>query len=111
MEAEYKIKLPLITDEELLEIDRNWQYLVDEYMMMTLKEKDQLIAQYVMQKQKEEIERLNNIINSFEEELEREINIKEEDLKIEHNTYMDIKSTLEKVLKRLKELKGEDKEC
>ena len=57
-----------------------------------------------------ENERLNNIINSFEEELEREINIKEEDLEIEHSTYIDIKSTLEKVLKRLKELKGEDKE-
>ena len=66
------------------------------------------ILQYI-DEQNNEIERLNNIINSFEEELEREINIKEEYLKIEHNTYINIKSTLEKVLKRLKELKGVDK--
>lgn len=58
----------------------------------------------------EEIERLNNIIETFEEELEREINIKEEDTCIEHNTFIDIRNTLKKVLKRLQELKGNDKE-
>lgn len=58
----------------------------------------------------EENRRLNNILEEFEEDLEREINIKEEDLKIEHNTYIDINSTLRKVLERFKELKGSDKE-
>lgn len=59
----YKMSIPLLNDEELLEVDKNWQYLVDKYMMMTLKEREQLIAQYVMKKQKEEIERLHSIIN------------------------------------------------
>ena len=57
-----------------------------------------------------EIERLNNIINELEEELERESNIKEEDTGLEHNTFIDIRNTLKTVLKRLQELKGSDKE-
>lgn len=57
-----------------------------------------------------EIERLNNIINELEEELERESNMKEEDTCLEHNTFIDIKNTLKTVLKRLQELKGSDKE-
>ena len=55
-----------------------------------------------------EIERLNNIINELEEELERESNMKEEDTCLEHNTFIDIKNTLKTVLKRLQELKGSD---
>jgi len=57
-----------------------------------------------------EIERLNNIIESFEEELERESNMKEEDTSLEHNTFLDIRDTLKTVLKRFRELKGDDKE-
>ena len=55
-----------------------------------------------------EVERLEGIINEFEEELEREINIKEEDTGLDHNTYCDIKLTLGSVLKRLRELKGSE---
>ena len=59
-----------------------------------------------------EIERLNNIINELEEELEREIKFgktisKEAD---NYNSSLDIRHTLEKVFERLKELKGSDKE-
>lgn len=57
-----------------------------------------------------EIERLNNIIETFEEELERESNMKEEYTCLEHNTFIDIKNTLKSVLKRFQELKGSDKE-
>ena len=57
-----------------------------------------------------EIERLNNIIEDFEEELEREVNIKEEDTGLEHNTYIDINATLKTVLKRFRKLKGENNE-
>ena len=53
-----------------------------------------------------EIERLNNIIETFEEELERESNMKEEYTCLEHNTFIDIKNTLKSVLKRFQELKG-----
>ena len=70
-------------------------------------EKDLSLNDLVL-KQKEEIERLNNIINELEEELERESNMKEEDTCLEHNTFIDIKNTLKTVLKRLQELKGSD---
>ena len=58
----------------------------------------------------QEIERLNNIIETFEEELERESNMKEEYTCLEHNTFIDIKNTLKSVLKRFQELKGGNKE-
>lgn len=53
-----------------------------------------------------EIERLESIIGDFEEELERETNIKEEDTGLEHNTFIDINNTLKTALKRFKELQG-----
>lgn len=58
---------------------------------------------------KEEIERLNNVINNFEEELERELNVKEEDTELKHNEYVLIRTTLETVLKRFKKIKGDEK--
>lgn len=66
------------------------------------------IAYTLYDKAEDEIERLNNIINEFEEELEREINIKEEDAGVEHNTYIDVRNTLKAVLKNFKELKGSE---
>lgn len=70
------------------------------------KEQWNKVKEYMIELQKEN-ERLNNIIDDFVEELEREISIKEENTSLEHNTYIDIKSTLKAVLKRFKELKGE----
>lgn len=52
-----------------------------------------------------EIERLNNIINTFEEDLEREVNISEQESMVESYKYTVIHSTLEKMLKYFKELK------
>ena len=65
---------------------------------------------YAIMKIAGERDRLNNIIETFEEELERESNMKEEDTCLEHNTFIDIKNTLKSVLKRFQELKGSDKE-
>lgn len=53
-----------------------------------------------------EIERLNNIIEDFEIELQREINVREEDTSLEHNTFIIIQNTLKTALKRFRELKG-----
>lgn len=55
----------------------------------------------------EEIERLNNIIEDFEIELQREINVREEDTSLEHNTFIIIQNTLKTALKRFRELKGD----
>ena len=65
---------------------------------------------YIIGSQQQEIERLQNIIDVFEEELERESNIKEEDTSLEHNTFIDINSTLKTVLKRFRKLKEGNKD-
>ncbi|MBO7611079.1 MAG: hypothetical protein J6T23_02585 [Elusimicrobia bacterium] len=55
--------------------------------------------------QQNEIERLNNIINTFEDDLEREVNISEQESMVGNYRYTVIHSTLEKMLKYFKELK------
>lgn len=54
----------------------------------------------------EENHRLNNILDKFEEELEKEINIKEEDVEVEHERFVAIHDTLENVLSRFLLIKG-----
>ena len=56
-------------------------------------------------KLEQENERLNNIINTFEEHLERELRISEENSGLEYKEYILIKSTLKKVLKNFRDLK------
>ncbi len=75
-EEVYKITNMLVTDEDIIDIDKNWQSIVDEYLKVYVREKDQVIAQYIMKKQNEEIERLNNIINEIEKMFNHEILIK-----------------------------------
>ena len=87
-----------LSDDELV----NFKSHFDEFLNMNCDDK--------IKEQQEEIERLNNIIETFEEELERESNMKEEYTCLGHNTYIDINNTLKKVLKRFRELKGSDKE-
>ena len=94
MSKVYKIQ---VNDSEPIEVSQQ-VYEVSFCFNEMLKEKDK------------EIERLNNIIETFEEELERESNMKEEYTCLEHNTFIDIKNTLKSVLKRFQELKGSDKE-
>lgn len=91
------------------------QYITDlqkeiERLNNLLKETSQTLSEQTTKAitLKSENERLNNIINDFEEELERESNIKEEDTCLEHNTYIDINNTLKSVLKRFRELKGSE---
>ena len=81
--------------------DENGNIILSEYMLNRL-----MKSAYNKEK---EIERLNSIINEFEEELERESNMKEEYTCLEHNTFIDIRNTLKTVLKRLQDLKGSDK--
>lgn len=52
-----------------------------------------------------EIERLNNIINTFEDDLEREVNISEQESMVGNYRNTVIYSTLEKMLKYFRELK------
>lgn len=54
---------------------------------------------------KDEVNRKDNIINTFEEDLEREVNISEQDSIVGNYRYTVIHSTLEKMLKYFRELK------
>lgn len=65
----YKITNMLVTDEDIENIDKNWQNIIDVYTKTLVREKDLVIAQYLMKKQQEEIKRLNNIIDNMQEEL------------------------------------------
>lgn len=64
-----KVSLPIISNEEIMSIDKNWQQIVDEVINTAIKEKDQLEWQLLIKKQKQEIERLNNIINEIEKDI------------------------------------------
>lgn len=67
------------------------------------KSKAQMINLYI--EKLEKIEQLNNIINTFEDDLEREVNISEQESMVGNYRYTVIHSTLEKMLKYFKELK------
>ena len=101
MSEVYKITNMLVTDEDIKHIDKNWQSIIDEYVKTTVREKDLVIAQYLMKKQKDEIERLNNIINELEEWLYDNTNYEEYD-RVE-------KDTFNYVIKKIEELRNEEK--
>lgn len=69
----YKISMPLIADEEIRNIDNNFEDIVNEFTKSYVKEKDLVIAQHIMQKQQNKISQLesdnyelNNRINELE---------------------------------------------
>ena len=41
-EAVYKITNMLVTDEDIINIDKNWQSIVDKYLKVYVREKDQV---------------------------------------------------------------------
>lgn len=67
---EYKVSIPLITNEELETFDSNIHNIVEEYSKMYFKEKDQILTQRLIMKQEEEIERLHSIIKEVREYIE-----------------------------------------
>ena len=103
MSEVYKITNMLVTDEDIKHIDKNWQSIIDEYTKTLVREKDLVIAQYLMKKQKEEIERLNNIIKEAIEYIKK------------HGDYNKLSGCIEeldlyKINELLDILKGSDKE-
>lgn len=56
----------------------------------------------------DEIERLKSVIEDFDIELQREIDVQEKDTSLEHNTFITIQNTLKTALKRFRELRGEE---
>ena len=70
MSEVYKITNMLVTDEDRKHIDKNWQSIIDEYIKTFVREKDLVIAQYLMKKQKDEIERLKNGCKELEQQID-----------------------------------------
>ena len=57
-EGAIKISMPLLTQEEINGIDLNMNEIVNKFTKMLVKEKDFVIAQHIMQRQQEKIEKL-----------------------------------------------------
>lgn len=75
-----KISVPLITDDELRNIDNNFESIVEEFTKSYVKEKELVIAQYIMQKQQDKIDKLEQsnqkLIEKLEDDIENNYTIK-----------------------------------
>lgn len=56
----FKISMPLITDEDIRKIDNNFENIVKEFTKSYVKEKDLVLAQYIMKKQQDKIDQLES---------------------------------------------------
>ena len=63
-----KISIGLITEEEKILMDNNWNEIVNTYINEFEENKQMAMAQYIMGKQQEEIERLRKEINYLKQE-------------------------------------------
>ncbi|MGN1269360.1 MAG: hypothetical protein ACI4UU_00600 [Clostridia bacterium] len=66
-----KISMPLITDEDIRRIDNNFETIVKEFTKSYVKEKDLVLAQYVMQKQQDKIDQLESDKQKLIDKLEK----------------------------------------
>lgn len=69
----FKISMPLITDEDMRKIDNNFENIVKEFTKIYVKEKDLVLAQYVMKKQQDKIDKLESDKQKLIEKLEEAI--------------------------------------
>lgn len=69
----FKISMPLITEEDKRKIDNNFETIVAEFTKSYVKEKDLILAQYVMQKQQDKIDYLESREQKLIEKLEEDI--------------------------------------
>ena len=65
-----KISMPLLTEKEMLEIDNNFNEIVNEVSKHYIKEKDLAIAQYIIGKQQKELEQKESILDKVTDKLE-----------------------------------------
>lgn len=56
----FKISMPLITDEDIRKIDNNFENIVKEFTKSYVKEKDLVLAQYIMKKQQDKLDNLES---------------------------------------------------
>ena len=83
-EIEIKASIPLLTQEEINGIDINMDEVINKFTKMIIKEKDLAIAQYIMQRQQEKIEELeqkesilDKVTNKLKEDIDNDYYIEE----------------------------------
>lgn len=72
-----KISMPLLTEEEMLKIDNNFNEIVDKIKNQFIKEKDLAIAQYIINKQQNKLEQKESILDKVTDKLKEKIEIVE----------------------------------
>ncbi len=76
----YEAKMPLLTDQEIRDIDNCRNEIVDKFTKMFIHDKDLAIAQHIIQNQQEEIEKykylyekaLSNLVRADKRSLNKE---------------------------------------
>ena len=61
----YKIETSLISADEMLELDNNWEDIVRKYTRELIAAKEQAFSQYIMKKQQDEIDRLRKDVDNL----------------------------------------------
>ena len=74
------ISMPLLTEKEMLEIDNNFNEIVNEVSKQYIKEKDLAIAQYIIGKQQKELEQKESILDKVTEECMKQMTTYEDSI-------------------------------
>ena len=82
-----KISMPLLTEREMLEIDNNFNEIVNEVHKQYIKEKDLAIAQYIIDKQQKELEQKESTLNKVTDKLKEDISEAKEKIKYWEEQY------------------------
>ena len=79
--------MPLLTEKEMLEIDNNFNEIVNEVSKQYIKEKDLAIAQYIIGKQQKELEQKESILDKLTDKLKEDIRKSKEQIKYWEQRY------------------------
>ena len=66
-----KISMPLLTEREMLEINNNFNEIVNENKNQFIKEKDLTITQYTIDKQQKELKQKESILDKVTDSLDK----------------------------------------
>lgn len=91
-----KISMPLLTEEEMLKIDNNFNEIVDKIKNQFIKEKDLAIAQYIINKQQKKLEQKESILDKVTDKLKEDIENADSNMK-----HMEEKTILQTIAREL----------
>lgn len=83
-----KISMPLLTEKEMLEIDNNFNEIVNKIKNQFIKEKDLAIAQYIINKQQKELEQKETILDKVTEYIKNYIDDKQNEYEAISESYI-----------------------